>query len=429
MAVTPFLCERYGRRYPIALGSAIVIIFVVLQTASQNYAMFVVSRLFIGFGLGIVQVCSPLLIAETAYPTHRAKMTAIWDSTYALGSVVASWAVYGTLRIDSDWSWRLPSAIQAIPSIIQFCLSFVVPESPRWLVDKGQTEKAIDVLANYHSGGDRDNELVRFELNEIAATIELEKLHGTSGWKEWIATRGDIGRLQRVIFLSFAVQLCGNGTTSYYLTVLLDTIGITTSKTQLVINGCLSIMGFLVAVACALSLDKFGRRSMLILSFSTQLIAFVIWTILSAVNQERDFKDKSLAQGIVGMMFIFQAGYHLCSPTVPTYIMEISKYSLRSKASTMYQLFGNVAGIFNSFVTPIAMEHITWKYYIICAILLAIWLVVTIVHVPETKGRTLEEVSVLFDGPDAIAEHAAAAADIGQNFDEKLHADWVERHT
>lgn len=420
MFVASWICEKFGRRYPLTFGSGIMIIGSILQGAAQNYAIFVIARLIIGFGLGIVQVCAPLLVSETTFPSHRGKMTAIWDSSWPLGSLIASWVTFGTFHIPSTWSWRIPSILQGLPSLIQFVLSLMVPESPRWLIYNDRNEDAFKVLTKYHAGGDLNSELVRFEISEIAATIELEKLHGTGSWKEWIITKGNIRRLARVVPLSFAIQWCGNGITSYYLTILLNTIGITSSKTQLIINGCLSITGFVIAIICALSIDRFGRRTLFIFAFSGMLTAFLIWTILSAINQERDFKDKKLSQGVVAMLFIFMVAYHFAAPTVPTYIMEISKYSLRSKASMLYQLCGNLAGVFNTFANPVAMEAIEWKYYIVYCCLLAVYLILTILYIPETKGRTLEEVSILFDGAEAINENCDATIQTEELFDEKV---------
>ncbi len=86
----------------------------------------------------------------------------------------ASWTAFGTSRIHSDWSWRIPSVLQAIPSFFQFFLIWFVPESPRWLVSKGKETQALQTLAYYHADGDESDPLVIYEFEEIKAAIKMD---------------------------------------------------------------------------------------------------------------------------------------------------------------------------------------------------------------------------------------------------------------
>jgi MFS family permease len=199
------------------------------------------------------------------------------------------------------------------------------------------------------------------------------------------------------------LQWSGNALTSYFLPVVLKTIGITDHKTQLIINGCLSIWSLVSASGFALFVDRAGRRGLYLIGMSGMGIAYLIWTICSAINQERDFKDHGYAGGVLAMIFVYTAFYHACSPVSPTYIMEITPYSLRSKASMLYQLTGNLAGLYNSFANPVAMEAIGWRYYIVWVVIIFINLTLIFFFFPETKNRGLEEVAEIFDGPDALS--------------------------
>ena len=91
----------------------------------------------------------------------------------------SSWSSFGTSRINSNWSWRIPSVLQAIPSVLQFFLIWFVPESPRWLVSKGKDAKALHTLAYYHADGDETDALVLYEYEEIKTAIAMDK-EGTS---------------------------------------------------------------------------------------------------------------------------------------------------------------------------------------------------------------------------------------------------------
>lgn len=87
----------------------------------------------------------------------------------------------------------------------------------------------------------------------------------------------------------------------------------------------------------------------------------------------------------------------------PTYIMEVVPYTLRAKASMLYQLSSNLVGIYNAFVNPVAMGALEWKYYIVWCVLIAVHLTFIYFFCPETVGRASEEVAEIFDGPDALS--------------------------
>lgn len=107
--------------------SIIMIIGVVLQSIGVNIQMFIAARFLIGFGVAIAHGAAPLLITELVHPQHRAIFTTIYNSTWYLGSIVAAWLTYGTFSILNAWSWRIPSLVQAAPSVIQLCAIWYVP--------------------------------------------------------------------------------------------------------------------------------------------------------------------------------------------------------------------------------------------------------------------------------------------------------------
>lgn len=397
------VCEKFGRRYPICGGSLIIIFGSILQTAAINYSMFVASRFFVGFGLGIVATAAPPLLSEVAYPTHRGKLVSFYLVTWPLGSLIAAWITFGTHKMTgSSWSWRLPSVLQCSFSLVQAVLSLFAPESPRWLIYNNRSQEALEILAKYHGDGDPNSRLVRFEMAEITATLEVEKVQKMSRWGEWVSSKGNRHRLFLALYIPAMLQWSGNGLTSYYLAKVLNTINITDSTTQLIINACLSVWGFITACFFATLVDRMGRRRLFLYGMGGMGISYIIWTICSAVNEQRGFKDKGFAAAVLVMIFVFSAFYHMCSPVAPTYIMEVVPYSLRAKASMLYQLTGNLAGIYNSFANPVAMDAISWKYYIVWCVVIGINFTLIFLFFPETKGLGLEEVAEIFDGRDAL---------------------------
>ncbi|TIA58889.1 putative hexose transporter [Aureobasidium pullulans] len=157
----PYTIDLLGRRAGVLIGSVIMCLGVGLQTGAANFGMFVASRLLI----------------------DRAVLVTLSGASYHSGAFIASWVTFATLKIPSDWSWRLPSLLQCTFSIIISIAIFFTPESPRWLISKDRSEEALDIIAKYHSvNGDRDDKLVQLEYNEIVAAIKMDQEANRTGW-------------------------------------------------------------------------------------------------------------------------------------------------------------------------------------------------------------------------------------------------------
>lgn len=90
--------------------------------------------------------------------------------------------------MSNSWSWRIPSLLQAVVSIIQIFAIYFVPESPRWLIANDRTKQAAKILSKYHAGPDEPNELVRFEVTEITAAIEFERTNKSTSFLQFFRT-------------------------------------------------------------------------------------------------------------------------------------------------------------------------------------------------------------------------------------------------
>jgi sugar porter (SP) family MFS transporter len=392
--------DKYGRLWTIRLGTIVVSIGSAIQAAAQDYAMFFVARLIIGAGAMLLIVACPCLISELAYPSHRGVATAVYGPSWYAGATVAAWVTFGTnyMGVGDSWAWRLPSLLQCLIPAIQLVGTLFIPESPRYLIDMGREQEARDILTKYHGGNDPANlPLVEFELNEIKIAIEHDKAGEEVTWASLVKTKANRHRLFVVIFLGITQQLCGNGLVSYYLNLILDSIGITSSREQLVINGSLMVYNLGTAVFCGFIVGRIPRRPTFLFGLGLMLICYVIWTVLSAINQQRHFEEKALGQGVLAMIFLFYATYNFCMNALPSlYITEVLPYYLRAKGTTTFCLVNGLTNVYNGFVNPVAMNAISWRYYIVFCCLLAVELTGIAIFFPETYGYSLEEAAEAF---------------------------------
>ncbi|KAH7107183.1 hexose transporter [Auriculariales sp. MPI-PUGE-AT-0066] len=413
----PYVADYLGRRKAIFIGAILLCAGVALQTASQGFSMFVGARWLIGFGTTFAQNASPLLISELAYPKHRPALVSIFNSLWFSGSI-------GTFRINNTWSWRIPSLLQGLPSVLQVFLIFLVPESPRWLIAKGRDEEAIRTLAKYHADGDVNSPLVQFEYNEIKEALRLEEeAQQAVSYLSLFSTAGNLRRMRVIIAIGFFSQWSGNGLISYYLSIILTNIGLVESWKQTLLNGFLQIWNITIAISASLLTERFGRRTLWLVSTAGMLLSYTFITVTAAVYRKTatwDDKgelttpgDKNAGNAFVFFIFLFNGAYAIAyTPLLVSYTVEILPFQIRAKGLAIMNLSVTASLVFNQYINPIAWDALNWKYYVIYVAWDVFEFGFMWMYAIETKGRTLEECSLLFDGKDAqlqkAAEHDAA---------------------
>jgi MFS family permease len=203
------------------------------------------------------------------------------------------------------------------------------------------------------------------------------------------------------------MQLSGNGLIAYYLHLILNSIGFTSDPQQLRINGGLTVFNLGVSIALASLMEVAGRRRLFLFSTVGMLTCYVIWTILSAINQERGFNDSSLGTGVIVMIFFYQLFYNagLNGPAW-VYVTEVLPTHLRAKGTNIMQIASTCVLVFNGYANPVAMNAISWRYYIVYCCVIAVEIALVYFGFPETKGHSLEEVALIFDGEKAFGVEA-----------------------
>ncbi|EFQ36179.1 uncharacterized protein GLRG_11320 [Colletotrichum graminicola M1.001] len=352
LPIVGYLADRFGRKPVLLSGIILIIMATIVQSTSVNLPMFIVSRLLVGFGGMFVVHPSPMLIAELAYPTHRGKYTSAFWTTYYLGAILSSWATFGCQDYQTEWAWRIPSILQAGFPLVQLCFFAWVPESPRWLIASERTAEAAAILARYHSGAQDPAEghtpLVRREVAEIVQTIQQEKKAETTGLMALVATPGNRKRTLIAVCVGAFAQWNGIGVVSYYLTLVLNTVGITDTFTQTLVNGLLQIFNFGAALGAAFLVDRLGRRTLFLWSRAGMLASYIVWTACSAVNTETGSKPAGIV--VVACLFTFYFHYdnsptlypnhpHIRTTIITTIATTITTYFTISAAHP-YATFG-----------------------------------------------------------------------------------------
>ncbi|KIJ62813.1 hypothetical protein HYDPIDRAFT_93346 [Hydnomerulius pinastri MD-312] len=413
---SPFCSDLIGRRATLAMGSAIMLAGVLTQSFATTVHVFIGARVLIGVGLAFSVNAAPLLISELSYPTQRGKMSSLFNTLWYFGSIVSAWICLGAYDRagESEWSWRIPSLVQAVVPSLQMVLVWFIPESPRYLVAKGLESQAARILAKYHAdSGDERDPLVVFEMAQIRHALKLEKevASGTSYWT-CFSTPGNRRRIFTIIGIAVFSQWSGNGLVSYYINIVLEGVGITSTRTKAAINGGLQIFNLASAITGAMLVDKLGRRKVFIISNVGMLIDFSMWTLTTALFNQSG--NVAAAKATVPLIFIYYFFYDFAyTPMLVSYTLEILPYRIRARGFAIMNFVVYATVAFNQFVNPWALTTMGWKYYLVYCGWLALELLFVMVYIIETRGRTLEETAALFDGekaPQDIMERGGEAA-------------------
>ncbi|KZO90255.1 general substrate transporter [Calocera viscosa TUFC12733] len=395
--LAPLALDRFGRKRTVWGGACLMLIGAAVQVAAKDVNWFLGGRVTLGFGTGFVNAGDLLMVLEITYPCAC--------TTFGAYYIASS---YG-------WSWRLPALIQIVPSTLQFFLVPFAPESPRWLVANGREVEALRILAKYHSKGNEHHPLVLYEFEEMKSAIAAEQEAKKSGWADLFKTRGMRKRMFTDMTLAICGQWSGNSMVTYYLNQVLNTIGLTDRPEQLGINVGISVTSFAFAVSAGSTCDIFGRRTLFLVAACGMLIWFVCITIGSA--EYNIHHNDASGKAVVASIFLFTAFYAIgWSSVLALYVTEILPFSLRAKGRSVFNIFQAGFQVFNQYVNPItflALGCITCDQILFDCIIVCI-IVFVYFCVPETKGHTLEETALLFDGAEAAARQAEIDANLNE---------------
>lgn len=392
-----WMADRCGRKWTAALGAAVMLAASIVQAFTSGPVAFLVTRIFLGIGLSFVQTSCAPLVNELATPSSRPIVGSGYNGSYYLGAVTSAWTTFATLASlrDSDWAWRIPCIVQAVfPLTLLIGVVFVVPESPRYLLAKGKTAAGYRLLCHLHGRGS-PTPTVETEYHEICDSLARGQSDFT--YLDFLQTSANRWRFWIIVVVGFMVQWAGQGPIAYYISPILETLGVTSPLQRSGINGGLQVWNAIFAIVGALLTERLGRRPLWLLSAGGMLVSEICVTIASAIFAEDSNNSAAGYAGIVFIFFLFAAYDIAMTPLNFQYITEILPFSQRARGLAFNQFIVFGAGFFNQYVNPVALDSIAWRYYIVYIALLTWFLVVVWFTFPETKARNLEQIEVIFE--------------------------------
>ncbi|KAH6657318.1 general substrate transporter [Truncatella angustata] len=401
--------DTWGRRIGMAIGAGLIIIGTIIQGTSHGSGGFMGGRFLLGFGVSIAAAAGPMYVVEINHPAYRGRVGAMYNTLWFSGAIIAAGAARGALNVGGDYSWRLITWLQALFSGLIILFVFFLPESPRWLYVNNKKEAARAMLTKYHGNGNPDSAWVSLQMHEYDELLNMDG--ADKRWWDYRAlfrNRASVYRLCCNLAVSIFGQWAGNAVLSYFLGAVLESAGYTNPIQQANITLINSCQQFLCAICGAFLVDKVGRRPLLLFSFTACCVVWLGMTIAASefaksgggINEDgtaRQGTNNSASQASLAMIFIFGSVYSVgITPLQALYPVEVLSFEMRAKGMAFSSLAVNVAGLLNQFAWPVAMQKIGWITYVIFTIQDAVQAFIIWMYLPETKGRTLEELDEIF---------------------------------
>jgi SP family xylose:H+ symportor-like MFS transporter len=381
------MSDRLGRRTTLIVAAILFLVSAIGSAVPNTLTQFIVFRIIGGLGVGAASMTSPMYIAEISPARIRGRMVSINQFAIIFGMLVVYFVNYFIARSgDVDWNvttgWRWMFGSESIPAVLLLVLLFFVPESPRWLGKRGQREKARRILARIDGEAHADREMA-----EIESTLNQESESLTQLFTPAM-------RVVLIIGVSLAVlqQVTGINVFLYYAPEIFKSVAgsnVDIALLQTVVVGAVNLVFTVIAIW---TVDKLGRKPLMIIGSAGMGLS------LAAIGLAASF-------GMLGAwLLIFMLGYIACfalavGPVTWVILSEIFPTKIRGRALAMATFCLWVANYIVSQTFPMMDENPMlvrmfnhgfpfFVYAAFCVVLVAVMAKL----VPETKGKTLEEI-------------------------------------
>ena len=392
--INGILSERIGYRYTMLGSLTLIICFIFINFFAQNVQTLLAGYILCGLPWGVFQTLTTTYAAEVTPVALRAYLTTYVNLCWVIGQFLAAGVMRGFVTGTSQWSYRIPYAIQWIWPVPIMLFTFFAPESPWWLVRHGKLDEARAALLKLTA---KDNTTFNVE-DTLAMMIHTNELETqiTAGTSYLDCFRGiDLRRTEIVSFVWMIQTFCGSpmiGTGTYFM----SQVGLSPENSFNIGLGQ-TAMGFCGTVCSWFLMPWFGRRT---LYLAGEWVMLFILIIIGGLGVPKISTGTGWGSGALILIFTFVYDITV-GPVCYSLVAEIPSTRLRIKSVVLARNFYNVAGIFVGIVQPRMLNPDSWnwkgKTAFFWAGFCALCLVWTYFRLPEPKGLTYGELDVLFE--------------------------------
>ncbi|KAF5858198.1 hypothetical protein ETB97_004700 [Aspergillus alliaceus] len=423
--------ERWGRKSSTFWGSLIMIIGTIMQAACFEYGLFVAGRVVGGIGNGMVTSTIPTWQSECARPHQRGILIMLSGALISAGIMIAYWVDYGFYFLTGSVRWRFPLMFQSFFTIIVMIGLLYLPDSPRWLIMQGRHTEAREVTARLVDRPEEHPD-VDEELRNINEALEVQSRGGGFQYRE-LLTNGPSQNLRRTtlaMVAQFFQQICGINLITYYATFLFEnSLGFGPSRARL-LAACNGTEYFLASLIALPLIERTGRRKLMLIGAFGMMasMAILAGTVSTGETLENGAPKLETKYGVTATVFLFVFNSFFAIGWLGMtwlYPAEITNLRIRIQANALSTSSNWMSNFLIVMITPPAFANLGYKTYIMFAVFNAALIPCVYLFFPETKGRTLEELDLVFasanaEGISPVKQSLKMPKLVGQNLDREL---------
>ena len=395
------LSDRFGRRIVMILSAVLFTLSGIGCMIAANEVQLVIARIIGGIGIGVASVISPLYIAEISVPSYRGRLVSMYQLAITVGFLGAYLANYGLLqysetllnsgtvsglygKVFGTEVWRGMLGMEAVPAILFFLTLFFIPESPRWLVVRGDEKKALSILNRIYG---KDEALVQTGIIRNLVASETE-----TNWRMLLQPGF---RLALFIGVALAMlgQLMGVNAVLYYGPSIFKESGLS-SGDSLFYQVLVGLVNMLTTVLALIIIDKVGRKKLVYWGVSGMIIALVLIGFYFALGMKLAVPHLFLL--IFFLFYIFCCAISICA-VIFVLLSEMYPVKVRGAAMSIAGLSLWIGTYLIGQLTPVMLTSLTPAgTFFLFAVMCIPYILIVWKLLPETTGKSLEEIEEMW---------------------------------
>jgi sugar porter (SP) family MFS transporter len=373
------LADLFGRRKLLITTAIIFAAGAILCAAAQSPAILVVGRIIVGLGIGLSSSTVPVYISEVAPADARGWQVSLFQLAITVGILLAYMVDYAFALIQG-WRWMFGLAV--VPAAIFGLGMIFLPESPRWLVRNGRREDARATLSRIRGTQD-----VAAELTEIERSLQQAPESGRLSDLLAPSIRRSL-----VIGIGLAIfqQITGINTVIYYAPVIIQSAGISSASGAILATAGIGLVNVLMTIIAMRLIDRSGRKPLLLIGIAGMAVTLGFLGLVFRMSAH----SGALAWLAVISMMAYVASFAISlGPIFWLLISEIYPLKIRNSAEGLAATFNWASNLLITltFLTLVEQLGPSWTFWLYGLSAVAAW-IFSYYIVPETKGRTLEEI-------------------------------------
>ena len=390
------LSDKFGRKSTMILSAILFSTSAVGCAVSTDFNQLVIYRIIGGVGIGVVSIISPLYISEVAVAQYRGRLVSLYQLAVTigfLGAYLVNYQLLGYSMSNPDvstawWNlvfvsevWRGMLGMETLPAIMFFIIIFFIPESPRWLILKGKEEKATNILERIYTSSKE----ALFQLTETKSVLSSES---KSEWK--LLLQPGI-RKAVIIGVCIAVlgQFMGVNAVLYYGPSIFENAGLSGGD-SLFYQVLVGLVNTLTTVLALVIIDKVGRKKLVYYGVSGMVISLVL--IATYFIYGESWGISSIFLLIFFLFYVFCCAVSICA-VVFVLLSEMYPTRVRGLAMSIAGFALWIGTYLIGQLTPWMLQNLTPAgTFILFAIMCVPYMLIVWKLVPETTGKSLEEI-------------------------------------